>query len=458
MYLKQVFRNKWIKRVLFFLFSLLITSCSTERGSYILLFSHNTPDERQFHLMREDGTQLELLASVPYELSYYGLSPDGTKLAMGLRTNFLTILDVPSGKIIKTIRDVGVNELHELAEKGNIVSWSPNGNQLVFLREISAIQGVELVLYDTLNDTQLVLTADEALYRSPAWSPDGQYLAAAKMQSCGLPPWQCSPEANNWDIVVFDLKSQTSQQITHFENIAGRFQNVWSKSLCGLKWSPTGDFILFENGCSAFGQNEGKEVFVVSREGVQLVQLTDFDYDDSRYIVRYTTKWLASDNQLFVAYSIMPMMPPSYGLVAQHGFDIYQQSDFNQGNRVVLDNDDSTYHPIWATYNDGQFFASVEHESSGCRQLIQGNYDYGTSELTLTPKSDWPLLATYSDILTSSNGSYLAYLTTGEICSAEDHTQTQIVLADLEQDQITLLEMTAFTEEVRLLDWIDRLD
>lgn len=403
--------------------------------------------------MEADGSQRQLLASIPYNLSYYGLSPDGTKLAMGLRPRFLNIMEISSGEIIKTIPHAGVNELHEVAEKGNIVSWSPDGNRFVFLREKSALEGIELVLYDMLTDTQLVLTADEALYRSPVWSPDGKKIAVASMPSCGILPWQCPPENNNWDIVVFDLDKQSSQKLTYFDDIAGRFQDIWSKSLCNLQWSPKGDYILFENSCSQFGFNEGKEIFVVSAKGEDVIQLTNFDYDDSRYIVHYTAKWLAPDNQLFVGYSIIPI-PPSSGLTAQYGYDIYQDNNFHEAHSAVLSRDDTIFYPQWTTFAQ-QFVSTQEHKDSGCRQLFWS--EFINSEFTAITKDEWPLLAIYSDVLRSPNGNFLAYLTTGNECEINNGIKPRIVLIDLSSEQIAVLDIGELQGDMALIDWFEIL-
>lgn len=443
--------SKKVKLFILVTLMLLITSCLADEKSSLLLFSHRTTEEMEFYLVEADGTGRELITTIPLNHSFYGFSPDGTKLATGLRPKTLNIMEVSSGKILATISEAGVNEWHELMEKGKIVAWSPDGNQIVFLRETLATEGIELVLYNITDGIQTILASDGSLYRSPVWSPDGRQIAVAKIASCGLPFRQCPPEENNWNIVVFNVDNHTSQQITNFDNIAGKFQSLLSKSLCGLDWSPAGDFILFENSCSQFEPNAGREVFVVSTKTKQVVQLTDFNYDDNRYIVHYAPKWLGMDNHLLVGYSIIPMMPPSSGLTAQHGYNVYQNNAFNKMHSINLEEYPNIF-PIWSTIDDQFALMTKNDNETNCRQLFLG--EQSESDYTVTPQTDWPLLTTYSNVLRSSTGNHLAYLTTGENCDGENNPQPSIVTINLNTNQVSTHDMTGLSGEIELLEWV----
>ena len=180
--------------------------------------------------------------------------------------------------------------------------------------------------------------------------------------------------------------------------------------------------------------------------------MSDFQVGGRIMHTPHTTKWLASDNQLFVGYSIIPTMSPSYGLTAQYGYDIYQDNNFYEAHSVILEGDDITFYPKWTTFS-GQFVSTQELEDSGCRQLLWS--EFIDSKFVATPKIDWPLLATYADVLRSPNGDFLAYLTTGEECGMDTDVHPGIVLIDLNSEHIAISDIAELSGDITLIDWFE---
>jgi hypothetical protein len=65
------------------------------------------------------------------------------------------------------------------------------------------------------------------------------------------------------------------------------------------------------------------------------------------------------------------------------------------------------------------------------------------------------LLATYSDILRSPNGDFLAYLTTGEECGTDNDVNPSIVLINLNGEQIVVPDIGELSEDITLIGWFE---
>ncbi len=90
------------------------------------------------------------------------------------------------------------------------------------------------------------LTHHEAEDRSPAWSPDGNYIAFA------------SNRADNWDIYLLDLGSGALIRLTHHQSFDGN-----------PSWSPDGQWIAFES------YRQGNlDIYVMSTAGKHLRPIT----------------------------------------------------------------------------------------------------------------------------------------------------------------------------------------
>jgi Tol biopolymer transport system component len=103
------------------------------------------------------------------------LSPDGTKLVYSGADNGLYILDISSGKI------------STLTNSANDFSpfWSPNGNQIAFMRQTD--KGMNIFVMDANGQNVRALTNTTDNLTLFGWTPDGRRLIFTVYQQDGTP-------------------------------------------------------------------------------------------------------------------------------------------------------------------------------------------------------------------------------------------------------------------------------
>ncbi len=105
-------------------------------------------------------------------------------------------------------------------------AWSPDGQQITFLRaEVSARQLYQIYIMSVNDPTPVPVSAGDGDHGTPSWSPDGRYLA-----------YSFRPEGGNWDICLVDLQAGDNKNLTRDNE--GLDINP--------SWSPNGDQIVFE--------------------------------------------------------------------------------------------------------------------------------------------------------------------------------------------------------------------
>jgi len=153
------------------------------------------------------------------------ISPNGGKIAILSNKDGpmgIYIISVDNGKIIKQIvegeRNTEYEELHILKPG---ISWSPDGNNIVF----SAKSGKSDVLYiinaNTYEKEKIRLDNIEGIFR-PSWSPLGDKIAFI------------GNNGSSSDIYLFDIESKKTSSIT----------NDWY-SEDHVSWYPEGDKLIF---------------------------------------------------------------------------------------------------------------------------------------------------------------------------------------------------------------------
>jgi Tol biopolymer transport system component len=133
-------------------------------------------------------------------------------------------------------------------------SWSPIGNQIVFVSKCDTEEGADIYVMSSDGTDLVNLTEHAAGYSKPRWSPDGSAIAFTSTR----------------DTIVGDLYMMTMDdhqmvRLTEREGVSE------------FSWSPDGHSIVFEGGFAS-----DQEIFVLDVEDGSIVQMTDNDFTESR--------------------------------------------------------------------------------------------------------------------------------------------------------------------------------
>ena len=171
--------------------------------------------------------------------------------------SFLLVTSTLQGKIVFRSNRDGNSEIYTMSSFGNgetrltdydeddvTPSWSPNGQQIVFVRTLFNRKGdrnYEIYVMDADGANQRNLTHHPAFDGSPNWSPDGSQIAFV------------SDRDGDLNIYLMDASGGNVTQITHLK---------WAGS---PMWSPDGRYIAFQ---ASIGQ-QGQQVYVMDAEWYQ---------------------------------------------------------------------------------------------------------------------------------------------------------------------------------------------
>jgi Tol biopolymer transport system component len=72
--------------------------------------------------------------------------------------------------------------------------WSPDGSRLVHLRMVSESIGDKVFVMDTTGHAEQQLTTDVTIDQTPAWSPDGQWIAWSRREDGKI--WLMKPDGS----------------------------------------------------------------------------------------------------------------------------------------------------------------------------------------------------------------------------------------------------------------------
>lgn len=164
--------------------------------------------------------------------------------------------------------------LHKVKGVINVVSWSPAGEQLIYLYQPRVVDSDPSELWllnvdgsDTKLLVEKVYKAGEWRYH-PTWSPDGRYVAFVQVDdpTLFLSDWR-EPGTN-----LFVVDTSTGQ-IT-------RLSSFKDRNVAFPTWSPDGKFVAFLSSAIAGEPIEEAvpqyaEVWVASIDGSQLYAVSD---------------------------------------------------------------------------------------------------------------------------------------------------------------------------------------
>jgi hypothetical protein len=282
-----------------------------------IVFAHHTPQASYVYAVRPDGSDIKKIGEFSSASSYW-LSPTGKHLAVLNRD--LEIIDLSSGAVHASLDNVGQTKFESISRAEN-VTWDPHGAKIVFLRNASEAEGLEVILFDLQSNATRLLSATNTIHRAPVWSPDGQYVAwASLITPCEQLSEECSSIEEYWNVTVAGVDNANWYDIDLSSIINNsQIEGIWTRSLCKLSWSPNGLYIAFENACDIYGPPLNKEVFVMSVGTPYLHQVTNFSNSSNLSVSAYSLHWHPSSEDLLVAYTVASLSPSSPGQDYQEG-------------------------------------------------------------------------------------------------------------------------------------------
>jgi len=132
-------------------------------------------------------------------------------------------------------------------------AWSPDGSRIAFVSDRDG--QVDIWVMGSDGRDPVNLTSDEARDHSPAWSPDGEWIAFASVR-----------ESLYWELYRMRPDGSEGQRLTWWEDAS----DLWPS------WSPDGTRLAF-----ASRRDGNWEIYIMDRDGGNLVRLTDHPADDT---------------------------------------------------------------------------------------------------------------------------------------------------------------------------------
>jgi eukaryotic-like serine/threonine-protein kinase len=168
-----------------------------------------SPEGKYLAYADKTGTYLRLLSTGEVHallpkaqaVAFLGWFPDGTRL--------LASSPAPSGnKLALWVLSAFGGNPRQLSDEGWSASVSPDGSQITFLKSVTYGEtGAELWLMeaDGGNQRKIVSSSGQEVFGSPAWSPDGRWVAYEKFEP--------GPYSSRGEIEAFNIERQTKNVI-----------------------------------------------------------------------------------------------------------------------------------------------------------------------------------------------------------------------------------------------------
>jgi dipeptidyl aminopeptidase/acylaminoacyl peptidase len=190
---------------------------------------------------------VEELAGVPYVDYIWGgidLSPDGAEVAFSWnRSGTFEIYSAP-------LDGERIFQLTEAKERSVWPRWSPDANQLAFLRDRGGDERFDIWLVDRDGEHDRNLTNEPGvMHRDIAWSPDGTKLA-----------YVANSAGRSFAIHVIDLATGTKRALTD-----------GSQDDMQPRWSPDGTLLVFWSRRESTRTNA--DLYVVASSGGETTRL-----------------------------------------------------------------------------------------------------------------------------------------------------------------------------------------
>jgi len=193
--------------------------------------------------VRPDGSDLKQVTDFG-DSFFPNWSPHGNRLAFDTSYRdengaHVIWLSDPTGSNLTDISEHGVGEWRN-------PDWSPDGRKLVHLRFLDDTFGEEVFIMDSTGSNPVRLTNNERNDRSPAWSPDGEWIA-----------WSPITKEGNHELWI--MRSDGSEK----QKLADRGREP--------AWGPNSERIVFAKPAR---ESDLTALWTIRRDGSDLRQIT----------------------------------------------------------------------------------------------------------------------------------------------------------------------------------------
>ena len=215
--------------------------------------------------MAADGSDVQRLTTYRGSDGLPAWSPDGNQIAFVRDTDPPATGPLfPPRSLSVYVMDADGSNVERLTDltTGGYISWSPDGQRIAFEANRDGIWEIYVMETDGSNVQRVTHTQPErAQSTAPAWSPDGRQIAFD------------STRDGNFEIYVMDADGSNVQRLTHHDKVDAR-----------PAWSPDGGRIVFHSSRDG-GSDEPEvfaefEIYVMDADGGNVERLTSNDHFD----------------------------------------------------------------------------------------------------------------------------------------------------------------------------------
>jgi Tol biopolymer transport system component len=222
-----------------------------------------------------DGTNLAQLTTDPSSDSHPAWSPDGTKIAFASLRN--------GNSQIYVMEEDGKNSLQLTSDYANdFPIWLSNGNQIAFrTTDTKGLWWWRIIDIPSNQITELTKPSYDFFFQTPAWSPDGRYLAYMSLEE------QKQRNDSSSQIHVKNLDGSNDVALT---------SDTWAN--ISPVWSPDGTKIAFLS--ERDGTYNSYALYSMDEDGKNLQRLTSPIFSESAMLT-----WSPDGQQIAISNDVM---------------------------------------------------------------------------------------------------------------------------------------------------------